>query len=880
VVYRNHLCERLEEGRHLPLTLVSAPAGWGKTTLVGQWMDALEDPGAWVSLDETDNDPRVFLSYFIAAVRTAFPDACRETFALLKQGELPPLEVLGATLINELDSIQGHLVLALDDYHRIREPSIHQILTSLLVHPPNSLHLAIMSRRDPPIPVASLRGRNMMTEVRARDLHFSRAESITFLARAAGKSLDEHAVDILHSGTEGWPVALRLAALALRDREDVEGFIRGFGGGTAQIRQYLVEEILSQQPPPVAACLCETSILGRFCAPLVEAVCTPSTAGGEARVGGVDFIRLLRDTSLPCVALDDHGEWYRHHHLFQDLLRRRLEDTRETAEIVQLHRRATSWLEENGLLEEALEHALKAGDGAEAGRLVGRHGVELKNREQWHRLANLLGRLPAHILEADVQLLLLRAWFLDNRLRRSEAWDLLDRAENLLERSIPEPKDAARYRGEIHALRSCQRLEEARGAQAVEHAERALASLPPECISDRGYALVTLALGHQVSGRPDRAYQMIYEGMGQKSAASGPFRTRLMSALSWVQWLEGDFRAVKISAQEYVVQGRARDLRQSTNAGLAFLGVAHYQLNELREAEKVLAQLVSVPVLNATSQVFLQGGFALASTFQARGRPDRAREIADRIEQGVLRIRNPILLHHTRAFRADLALRQGRVAEAFRWAEEYDPPPFRLIYRFYAPEITLGKVLIAEGSEESRRRAEDYLARLEAFLSRTHNRLFTIPVLALRALILSRKGDEPGALELLGRAVALAQPGGAIRVFADLDPEVGELLNRLPLDDGGVRFAGRVMAAFRGEGTLPVAAAGTRNGTGPLTDREFEILELLARRLSNKEIARRIYVAPGTVKRHTENIYKKLGVHRRHDAVTKAVGLGILQEPR
>jgi LuxR family maltose regulon positive regulatory protein len=310
-----------------------------------------------------------------------------------------------------------------------------------------------------------------------------------------------------------------------------------------------------------------------------------------------------------------------------------------------------------------------------------------------------------------------------------------------------------------------------------------------------------------------------------------------------------------------------------------FLGAAHYQLNELAEAEQSLTPLVSDPVLNASTQVFLQGGFALASTLQASGRPDQAREIADRMEQGMLRIRNPILLQHTRAFRADLALRQGRTAEALRWAEDFDPKPFRLIYRFYAPEITLAKVLIAEGSEESLRRAERYLDRLEAFLVRTHNRLFTIPALALRALLLSRRGDEPGAVERLGRSVALAEPGGAVRVFADLDPEIGGLLNRLPLETEVVRFVGRVRAAFGGEGQ-PADVGVRRNGAGSLTGREIEILQLLSQRLSNKEIARQIYVAPGTVKRHAENIYKKLGVHGRRDAVSKAVGLGLLLEHR
>jgi len=499
--------------------------------------------------------------------------------------------------------------------------------------------------------------------------------------------------------------------------------------------------------------------------------------------------------------------------------------------------------------------------------------------EQWHRLSSLLGRIPAEVVEVDVRLLLLKAWVLDNRMQRPEAWKVVDRAEVLLEQSSMDTQEAEVAWGEIYALRSCQRLDEAQGALAVEHAERALGTLPPELVSERGYSMITLALGHQVTGQADRARRTLRDALADAHGSAGIQRSRLLSALAWIQWLEGDLHPIKTAAKEYIRQARAVGLAQSLDGGHAFLGVAHYQLNELEEAEEALGPLVSDHSLEFGTQVFLQGGFALACTYQASGRPDKARETASRVEEGMHQIRNDAFLHHARAFNAELALRQGRTEEAVRWAEAYDPEPFRLIYRFYAPEITLAKVLIAEATEESHRRAESYLSRLTSFLSQTHGKIFSIPSLALQALLLSRRGDEEIALALLKRSVALAQPGGAVRVLADLDPGICRLLKRLDLDEDGARYVDRVLAAFGTDAGSNPDSERLRDGVGALTRRQLEILEFLARRWSNKEIAAQIRVSTGTVKRHTEDIYRKLGVHGRREAVNKAVDLGILKNP-
>ncbi|MBW2160106.1 MAG: AAA family ATPase [Deltaproteobacteria bacterium] len=878
VVGRAELYERLEEGRHLPLTLVSAPAGYGKTTLVGHWLESRPGPSAWLSLEETENDPRTLLSYLVAAVRTIFPEACAETQAQLEAQVQLPLADIAVCLCNELDDCETEFVLALDDYHRVDNPAVHDVLMGcLLEHMPRPLHLVIISRMDPPLPLATLRAHHMLNEIRLKDLEFTEREAGIFLRQATGRSISDSTVARIYDHVEGWAVGLRLAALALQHHEDADAFLQEFDGDSQHMREYLLQEVVSRQPPNLREWMRRTSILNRFCAPVCDAVLM--TGDQEA---GPAFIRFLEDRGMLCVSLDEKQEWFRYHHLFQELLYDQLRAHVAPNEIASLHQRAASWFEEHGWLEEAIHHAL-AGEGpAEAARLIVRHRNEILNQEQWHRLDGWLKRLPAEVIQKDPELLMLEAWHCQNRGRYPQAYALLDGIDELLADGKCEGCDTERLRGGVNALRGRQRYDEGHGDLAMQHIELALKQLPHDCLAERGYTLIHVGAALQMCGELEQARERLYAQLADTSIPTGTFQGRLLIILSFMNWIAGDLVALQLTAHQLFALGEEHGLVESIQFGRYFSGIAEYQRNELAKAEASLTPVVAdlnVPNL----EFFVESAFALASVYQATGQAEKARETVDSVCQRVLRARNSALLQRAQAYQADLAVRQGRLSEAVRWAEGFNPEPFRATYEFFEPRIALARVLIAQSSADSRVQADSLLTRLETFVGGIHATRVLIEVLALRALLHHAQGDEPAACEALGRAVSLAQPGGFIRLFVDLGPGLIKVLTSLELEEEGQRYVGRILAAFQADRESQAGEPleqRTTQMSAAMTNRELEILGLLADRLSRQEIADRLCISTATVKRHAENIYSKLGVPGRRQAVAKARDLGILSHPR
>ena len=429
ILCREALHARLDEAGQQALTLVCAPAGYGKSTVVSYWLETRGGPGAWLSLDDTDSDVRTFLGYLVAAVQSVFPEACAVTQAQLEAEALAPLPVLAGCLGNDLDDLEEPLVLVLDDYHCIKEPAVHELMNHLLKHPPGPLQLVVISRRDPPLLFGALRAHNTLTEIRMRDLMFTLFETTEFLEQSIGQTVGSNTLARLQEKIEGWPAGLRLAALALRHHADADAFLRGFDGAATAVHDYMIEEVLAQQLPAVVDCLCKSSILNRFCAPLCEVVGADPADKEADHFDGATFIRLLEDSGLFCIDLDERGEWHRYHHLFQELLQRQLKAKFTPDKIAGLHRRAASWFEARGLLEEAIHHALQADGPAEAGRLMVRHRNDILNQEQWHRLTRWLNLLPVEVVDENPELLLLKAWQQKQEGHYAEVFKLLDRIE-------------------------------------------------------------------------------------------------------------------------------------------------------------------------------------------------------------------------------------------------------------------------------------------------------------------------------------------------------------------------------------------------------------------------------------------------------------------
>jgi LuxR family maltose regulon positive regulatory protein len=887
-VHRTRLLDRLNKRLYRPLTLVSAPAGYGKTTLMTCWLESCDLPSAWVSLDENDNDLRMFLAYFLSAVQSMFPDAAREIRAMLNSPELPELRTLALSLINELDQIENNFILVLDDYHVIHDKAVQDLVIELLKHPPAPMHLVLTARRDPSMPLTKLRAWSHMTEIRVQDLLFSAEETVMFLQGMLDIQVDRATAFVLKEKTEGWITGLRLAALSLRNRSDLDRIIANLPEENHFVTDYLFTEVLLSQPEDIHEYLLATAILNRFCVPLCDAVCVPGTRSWECKIGGRQFIKWLKDSDLFMVPLDDQGRWFRYHRLFQQLLQDRLKNKFSPDDIANLYKRAGTWFGENGLIEEALDYALKGGDTETAIRMATQHRHDLMNQERWDQLRRIMNLLPHNALESVPELILLDAWMQWHQMQIAEMIKRLDRVEPRLTSVDSESTTTEELKGECNIMRGLQYyLGAPFDAQKVlDQAQQAMQRVPRHRTSQRGLAIILLALAYQATGSLNRAHSLVFDAINEKKFHNTTYHGRLLMTLGFIHWLEADLTALKEIGQQMLNVVNKYDLPEAYSIARYFLGISHYCRNELVSAEKELT-----PIVMAANKVsifnFSHSAIALSMTYQAQGRPTEASNVAEMLVSYSLETNNPPVLQIGHAFQAELALRQRNIAKASRWASEFDPEPFRTTNRFFLPQPLLVKVRLAQNTPESLQQAAGLLSRLQDFYTSIHNRRFLIDVLLLQALLHDARGEESEALSVIERTITLAEPGGFIRPFVDLGPKMAGLLNRLVKQKFAVKYVGRLLAAFRKEGTGNLGTAADEQTVASLsssetflnetlTNREIDILTLLAQRLSNKEIAEKLFLSPKTVKAHLYNIYQKLNVSTRRQAVEKANALSLL----
>ena len=883
-LHRKQVLDRLNQGRQRPLTLVSAPAGYGKSTLVSCWLESCDFPNAWVSLDENDSDLRLFLAYFVSAIQGIFPAACSQTLSILKVGHLPTLSVLAANLINELDQVEKAFILALDDYHLIRNQRVHQLIAKLLGHPSAIMHLVLIGRRDPPLPLTALRARQQMVEIRTQELRFSLEETLVFLRQTSGGPVDGAVGALLAEKTEGWVTGLHLAALSMRNQNDFKRTLAALPMENRYIMDYLVSEVLSHHPPAIQESLLKISVLNRFCAPLCKALCglhRDSTAGG---LMGRDFLDLLDDASLFIIPLDDEREWYRYHHLFQTLLKRQLKQRLPTREIAALHKLASAWFAEHGYIDEALWHAHASGDSALSTGLIKHHRHDIINLEQWFELNRWLQRFAPEVIEGHPDLLLARAWVYQRQARYAELFSTLDQLEPI--RSAGGP-----LQGEVQTLKSFHYYATGRAEPAATAARDALNHLPAEYYSIRGFALMILAAALQMQGDPGQARRVVMTGLRQEAAAIPVFKTMLLAALCYIDWIAADLNSVQVSSAQLFKHGQKHDLPETVAVASYFSGISHYERNELDLAEHFLAPVAGVPgsgdLIIPNIATYCHASLALALTYQGMGRAEEASRIIESVIGYMLETGNPDLLELCQAFRADLALRQGQVAKADFWARQHIPAPLAPVFHFYAPHFTLPQVLIARRTAKSLSEAEALLSRMVDYYASIHSPRVLIDVLVLQARLHAARGDASQALEKLTEALALAEPGGFIRPFLDQGPELAGLLDRLLQQNSALPYARYIRNAFAGAQSEPPndrSAGPNRSRPSlpdapmmePLSNREIDVLKILAKGMSNQTIAESLFISPETVKRHLSTVYRKLAVENRHQAIASAKSIGII----
>ncbi len=878
-IVRREMTERMEAGSRLPLTLVSAPTGYGKTLLVSHWLSGRAGMAAWLSLTREASDPLSFVAYFVAAVRGTIGDACQATLDCLQQGR-PSLAILGGTLSNDLEGLPEPLVVVLDDYQCIESSETHALLDRLLAHPPRALRLVVVTRRDPPLSLGTLRVRGLLSEVRAQLLEFTKQESVNLIERCAGRLLSESETACVQECTEGWPVGVRLAGMSLRQGGRLDDPAFGFTGAARLVDAYLSEDILARQGETIRQGLLATAVVSRFCASLYDALAGEKGEADDRQARAEAFMRVVAGGDVPRREVDEEGQWLRYPRLFRGFLLRQLHRQHTAGTIAGLHRRAASWWEANGQLAEAIPHARAAAGEAAAARLLVRHATTLLDRHRRQELARCLRLLSPDAVAQTPTLLLLKAWLMHHQGRHVETPAVLDRIEALLgtdpSPALVDSSDLAGLSGSVLALRSVQAYLDRQPAAAAACAARALQQLPADCPHARVLAHSVTAASRQMSGDLTGAREYLRSVIVDATGPVATCQAPLAAALCFIEWMAADLSALLWTANQAF---NLSDMNFGGAGNLAlgryFVGIAYYQRNELAKAEAALLPASApdcAPLLGYRSEISI----ALAAVYQALGQADRARGIVDELCRHLEHIEDLPALFRARAYEADLALRQGRVADAGKWARSFDPGPVQFAYRFFnAPHLTLARVWLAERSAESLDQAEQLLRLLETQMTAENNVRFLVEVLALQALLACTQGDQIATGERLARAVALARPAGFIRVFVDLGQDLVRPLKRLELARDAPRYVAQILSALNDEWLL---SAGRRQMGDDLTRRELKILKLLAVRLSNVEISEELCISRATVKRHTQNIYRKLCASSRREAVTRARSLNLLSD--
>ncbi|MDO8689660.1 MAG: LuxR C-terminal-related transcriptional regulator [Dehalococcoidia bacterium] len=869
VVLRPRLIERLNEGLHRKLTLISAPAGFGKTTLVSEWAVACMRPVAWLSLDEGDNDPTCFLTYLVAALQTVGPKIGEGILGILHatQSQPPPIELLLTTLLNELITISDKFILVLDDYHVIETQSLNQALTFLIEHLPPQLHLVIVTREDPPFPLARLRVRGQLNELRAADLRFAPAEAAEFLNRVMGLNLSAEDIASLENRTEGWIAGLQLAAISMQGHQDAASFIKSFTGSHHFVLDYLLEEVLQQQSESVQTFLLRTSILGRLCGPLCDAVLLDLSASGQ------ETLEYLEHANLFIVPLDDERRWYRYHHLFADLLRQRLHQSTASSAgdegrgVAELHSRASQWYEDHGLEIEAFQHAAAANDVERAERLIDGKGLHLHFRGVVAVL-DWLKALPATVLDARPSLWVRSAVSSLTAGQSTGVEEKLQAAKAALAVALQNAELDDKTRdliGQIAAARATLALTRYQPEAMITQARRALEYLHPDNLASRFRANWTMAMAYKFRGERDAAGRAFTEALSIAQASRSIINIRLATTcLGEIQELENQLYP---AAENY---RRALQLLGDQPRPVdseAYLGLARiiYEWDDLDAAQQHAQQ--SLQLARQYDRVvdrFIFGEVFLARLKLARRDVAGAAAMLAETEQSVRHNNFVHRMPEVAAAQVLTLLLQGNLASAAHLAQTHDLP------------ISRARVLLAQGDPSAALAVLGPLRQQVEAKGWADERL---KVMVLEAIALYAHSEKDRAVQLLGEALALAEPGGFIRIFADEGTPMAHLLSEAAAHGIMPDYTGKLLAVFDSDkhrssdkSPLPHAIPVSE----PLSQRELEVLHLIAQGLSNREISERLFLALDTVKGHNRLIFGKLQVQRRTEAVARARELGLL----
>ncbi len=867
IVTRQRLIDRVTDGVHRKLTLVSAPAGYGKTTLVSEWASGCGFPAAWYSLDDGDTDPARFLRYFIRAIQMACPGTGQGILGLLDSPQPPAVDNLLLALINEISSLERKVILVLDDYHLISSGPANEIMKFFLEHQPAKIHLVITTREDPDLSLARLRAGDQLTEVRAADLEFTLPEAAEFLNRVMELNLPGEDVSILETRTEGWIAGLQLAAISLRGQKDPAEFIRRFTGSHHYVLDYLITEVVRQQPDVIQKFLLCTAILDRMCGPLCDALLESHSGHGQ------EILLSLEQSNLFIIPLDNERKWYRYHHLFADLLRQQLRLNPPAlaslpmemtgAEIeAELHIRASQWYEESGLEVEAFQHAALAGDLDRTERLIDGNGMPLHFRGVTAPVLRWLDSLPFSVMNERPSLWVMYGGATMISGHPSQVEPKLKAAEAALQ-GEPETERTRDLIGQIAGMRALVAASKNDIETILAQSNRALEYLAPGNLCIRTMTTFSLGVVYELQNdrvAAERAFTEVIETA--QASANTMFTLAALSSLANLQVSENRLHDAESSYRRSVeiINDPDNWLSYDPNYGLARI---YYEWNDLAAAEffarsciRLAPQVECGMVVSAEAlltRICLARGDLAGATAQVAIAYEtaRARDLVDHKPE-------------VDAVHVEVLLRQGNLNAARMLADQS------------GLALSQARVLLASGETgEALVILEKLLWKLME-MDRPDERLKTM---SLMTAALQLSGETGKAIRQLDMIYEMAEHENFIRLFVDEGPAMRSVLVEAAEQGIEPEYTARLLNAFNplpGEGSAAAASPAASNLIEPLSQRELEVLKLIADGLSNREIGERLFLALSTVKGHSRVIFDKLQVQRRTEAVAKARELGLL----
>jgi len=880
IVQRTHLIDRLNNGISHKLTLISAPAGFGKTTLLSEWISQRQIPVAWISLDKGDNDSVHFITYLVAAFQRLEASIGKTVLPMLQSPQPPEVGSIIRGLISEIADFPDDFMLVFDDYHSIDTEEIHKIIELLLDYLPAHIHLVIATRVDPPLPLARLRVGNQLTELRAADLCFTVDETTQFFNRIMNLKLSGHDISVLESRTEGWIAGLQLAGLSMQGREDIPSFIKTFAGDDRHVVDYLAEEVLNVQSEQIQNFLLQTSILNRLSAPLCDFV--------THNKGSQEILNELESANLFIVPLDNKRYWYRYHHLFAELLQQRLHQTQSDL-VAELHNRASKWCRQNGLEDEAVNHALATQDFEQVALLIVEQADTIWERGEHAKFKRWLEKLPADLVFSRPQLSILHAESLLIHWQLDEAEQGLQVAEqalnpstdgvtgsSLIEQAQLSNSDRMKMLGRIAANRSLIASFREDVPGIIQHAKQALKFLPDQELTWRSTVAITLGDGHSIKGDLRAAYQAQLEALEACKVSGNDFLLLIANAnLAVTLRQQGRLQQTLEICQQQVQLASESGMSQTVVVGwlLAIWGEVLAELNDLDGATEKARIGVDLTEGCGDVGMLCKSYLCLMRVLYSMGNMADAEEILLKLEnifrQSDISIKIASMIA---AWQARIWLAQGKLEAASQWVVKRGlEVEGELQFAHEGETIVLTRILIAQG------RLDEAIGLLDRLIKEGEagDRITSlVEMLLIQAFAFKAQGDANKAMTTLGKALSIAEPGGYIRIFIDEGSPIAELLEEILDDNTDIprAYLKKLLSAFRLNKLIK-----TDDGlVERLSERELEVLRFIAAGLSNKEIMKELFISISTVKTHLSHIYSKLNVNSRTQATLKAKELELL----